>query len=140
APNFAAVQGFRFLGSDAKIEIFDQLATGVFQPTGTRVLGMSFVEAGSQPLRLPATTKSGEDVALNATPGTFDLLYAHQDGYITGKRAFFFQDDVKTFFVAPEEILIWEWVAQAPNRIAPPILDIPKDVYYKPHRAPPGDP
>ena len=130
--NFASVNGFHFLGCDEKLEIFTTSITGLFEPTGTVVDGMFFTERGSSLLNLPTATSPVEGVALNRSPGRFSLLYAHQDGYLTGTRPFFFQDDVKTYFVVPRMTQVVEWIWTNPDWIDPFYVDVIKQLYYEP--------
>jgi len=98
-------EGWKFTGGDGRTEPWNRIMRGVYQPTGTVVDGMSFVEDGSQPLRVPKVLTSGEEVALTVTPGQFGLMYLHQDRYITGLRPFFYVDDTRTYLVESVE----EW-------------------------------
>ncbi len=129
--HWAIVQGFHFTGCDGHVQIFNRRINGVFQPTGTVVDSMMFTERASVPLKLPQSS-SGEGVALQATPGTFRLLYAHQDAAITGQRSFFYQDDEKTYFVSPHEVDVTYWIwAQSPDYVEPYHIDLLKRYYYE---------
>jgi Tc toxin complex TcA C-terminal TcB-binding domain/Neuraminidase-like domain/Salmonella virulence plasmid 28.1kDa A protein len=54
-------------------------------------------------------------LTLNKTPGTFNLLTAHQDRQFTAQRPFFFQDDRRAFLVLPEQPLGLNW--SQPNEV-----------------------
>jgi hypothetical protein len=97
--NGAVVDGWNFTGCEGKVEPYERIIQGVFQPAGTTVDGMTFAEWGSSPLSLPKVLSSGEHVALANTPGRFSLAYLHQDGHITGLRPFFYADDARTYLV-----------------------------------------
>ena len=130
--HWAMVQGFHFTGCDGQIQIFNRQINGVFQPTGTIVDSMMFTERGSAPLKLPHAS-SGEAIGLQVTPGTFRLLYAHQDAAITGHRSFFYQDNEKTYFVSPRDIEVTYWIwAQDPVLVDPFHIDLMKQYYYEP--------
>jgi Tc toxin complex TcA C-terminal TcB-binding domain/Neuraminidase-like domain/Salmonella virulence plasmid 28.1kDa A protein/Putative peptidoglycan binding domain len=67
---------------------------------------------------------------LKKTPGRFQLLYPHQDDQFLSQRPFFYQDNIKTFFVIPEnniEVILWN----ISSRISPAIIDGIHEYYYK---------
>src|SRR5205814_9920161 len=68
--------------------------------TGTNFYQMFLKEAAESLLYLPAPT---ETAALNQTPGTFRLLPPHDGASIAGHPSFY-QDDTRTFFVAPADL------------------------------------
>lgn len=131
---FATTKGFHFTGCDGQVELFSIDIGGIYQVPGTEVDGMLFREKGSSPLLLPkGATDGGDDSALTATPGTFSIAYAHQDGYLTGRRPFFFQDLEKTYFVVPSEELVRERHWQDPYTIDPGfIIGLVNKYYYEP--------
>jgi hypothetical protein len=131
------VSGFNFTGCNGRIKSFNMLATGIYQTTGTVVDGMFFVEAGYGPLNLPkGISEIGEAAALQKTPGQFSLLYPHQDGYLTGRRPFFFQDERRTYFVVPETHSVIEWIWTQPAWTDPVYIDLVQHYYYEPDPIP----
>ena len=133
APNNAweKINGFFFTGCNGRIQTFVGDSVGVFQPTGTIVSGMTFVEHGLSPLHLPKEPRGPEGIALEFTPGEFSLLYAHQDMWLTGDRPFFYQDEVKTYFVLPIKAPHIEYTWKYPDRIDPTVIDLLKRKYYE---------
>jgi peptidoglycan hydrolase-like protein with peptidoglycan-binding domain len=135
--NYAWVQGFHFFGTEGKVSLFSTKITGIFQPTGTAVDGMGFTEdlsgTDSRPLNLPTTSPPGaaEGVALGTTPGRFSLVYAHQDGFISGRRPFFFQDADKTYAVVPREITTHAFPWTRPDWVDPRDIDVIRQRYYE---------
>ena len=130
--NAAEVDGWRFTGCEGRTEPFSTVTRGIFQPSGTSVDGMRFVEQGEKPLSLPKGLSPGDAVALTNTPGRFELMYLHQDGYLTGLRPFFYADDGRTYFV--ESVEAWErvWTFPIKNTIEPVMVDEMLRHYYQP--------
>ena len=80
-------------------------------PARGHLVGLAVVETGSGPLSLPTSTtdffgnsnKGGVShiLTLEATPGTFRIVYPHQfEGFAT-QSAFIYEDSSATFFVQP---------------------------------------
>ncbi len=129
----ATVKGWHFTGCDGRIDVFDRIINGVFPPTGSRLDGMFFTEVPSSPLILPkARGGKTEDVVLASTPGTFSLAYAYQDGAITARRPFFYQDSIKSFFVTPEDVTVITGSWSSPWRAHPGAIDLVHRAYYTP--------
>jgi hypothetical protein len=120
----ASVETFLFTSvrSDAVIES-GRTIYGVFNPSRTHVRAMRFEEdlliytmilwegqpPPTDPLYLPLDeTTSREEIALNQTPGAgfFQLLYPHQDFFLSGRKPFFFEDQARAFFITPERMPI----------------------------------
>ncbi len=132
---FAPVETFLFSGchADAAIESGRSIY-GVFNPSGTRVKAMRFEEGPADvPLRLPvdATTVREED-ALGTTPGSaaFELLYPHQDYFLTGHRPFFFQDQSRSFLVKPVRLPVSSFKWHVFDSVDPGQIHAVKEHYY----------
>ena len=151
---YAQVEGWYFSSCNGPMEKFQRDIYWIYEPYGTYPRGMQFVEglttsmlipipvAGGgfnllwiptlvqSPLYLPREDNAHEDIALGATPGSFSLLYAHQDGKITGNRPFFYQDDLRTFYVVPSTETTTEWINRW-SQAGPDVFDIDKlHLYY----------
>jgi hypothetical protein len=126
------VGGWCITGSEGKTEPYAREITGIFEPPGTVVDGMTFREVGGQPLNLPKVESSGDAIALGNTPGVYHLTYLHQDGQITGLRPFFFADDSRTYCV--ESVEDWEavltWIQ--PELVDPVHVESVRRLYYEP--------
>ncbi|RKG52238.1 hypothetical protein D7X30_34170 [Corallococcus sp. AB011P] len=132
--HYAVIKGFRFTGCNGRIDIFSKEVYGVFPPRGTKVDGMQFSSANSSPLYLPRTPDGkNEEAALSRMLGLYSLAYAYDDNSINGHGSFFFQDDVKTFFVTPQQVNSSAWAADA-SRVAPTAIDTVRALYYEPRR------
>ncbi|RKH47665.1 hypothetical protein D7X12_02040 [Corallococcus sicarius] len=132
--HYALIKGFHFTGCNGRIDLFEKEVYGVFPPRGTRVDGMQFSSVTRSPLYLPRTPDGkNENVALGLMPGRYSLAYAYDDNSINGHGSFFFQDDVKTFFVTPEQVTQTAWAADA-TRVAPTVIDTVRTTYYEPRR------
>jgi len=148
----ATVGTFFFSGcrNDAIIESGRQIF-GVFNPTATRVKAMRFEETalwlavgpGSSvalplsqtPCFLPVdSTTNREEPALGVTPGsgTFQLLYPHQDYYLSGSRPFFFEDQSRAFIVQPVDTLPIRIHWQKPHMVDPGKYKLVVEHYYNP--------
>ena len=140
--SFATTGGFHFTGCDGQVELFSIAIGGIYQVQGTEVDGMLFRESRffqgmgaelSMPLRLPkGASENGDDTALALTPGIFSIAYPHQDGYLNGRRPFFFQDQEKTYFVVPSEETVIERNWSQPVKTTPGIIDIVNKYYFRP--------
>ena len=113
------VYDFIFTGCDGTVQsregTEDSRYLVVLLPTGTHEENMMFVEDGSSDDQLvlfegdfstfesyeSLSTKKKPIPTLGQTPGTFHLLAPHQDAQFASQRPFFYQDDTRTFFVAP---------------------------------------
>ena len=95
---------------------------GIFNPNATSVNATRFEEdpfvsitGGGGPtiflevqrsLYLPPdNTTNRQEEALAATPGSalYEILYPHQDYFLSGRRPFFFEDQTRAFLVEPED-------------------------------------
>ncbi|MFL5698674.1 MAG: neuraminidase-like domain-containing protein [Ktedonobacteraceae bacterium] len=64
--------------------------------------------------------QSSHLLTLQRTPSRYDLLYPHQFYQFVLQAPFFYQDDERTYFVSPEDLLIGIRSFQ-PNSIIPPL-------------------
>ncbi|MCB2190550.1 MAG: peptidoglycan-binding protein [Deltaproteobacteria bacterium] len=128
----ALVKGFHFTGCDTKVKVFTKTINGIFEPSGTVPLGMTFAERGSSPLRLPKARYSKQDsIVLSSTPGgRFNLLYPYQDHYINAAHPFFFQDDTKTFCVEPKQVRVLRHLWAVSEAVDPVAVDMIHNLYY----------
>ncbi len=131
----ATVGTFFFSGcsSDATMEEGRKIY-GVFNPTGSSVNGTRF-EEGDPLLHLPVDgTSNREEVAFKVTPGSADyqLLYPHQDYYLSGSRPFFFEDQARAFVVQPENTMPLQIQWQVADMVDPGKYKLVVDHYYKP--------
>jgi hypothetical protein len=142
---------FSASSSDAVIEEGREIY-GVFNPTGSRVNGTRFeedtvlktypsqigelqVSVSCPQLYLPVDgTSSREEVAFNATPGSADyqLLYPHQDHFLSGGRPFFFEDQARAFVVQPENTMPLRIQWQVPDMVDAAKYKLVVDHYYSP--------
>lgn len=126
------VDGWLFTGAEGKTEPFRTAIGGIYQPTGTDVDGMAFVERGASALNLPKVVSSGEAVVLANTPGQYELAYLHQDAYITGLRPFFYADDARTYCVESVEGWTMTLPLTRPERLDLATIDDFRRLYYEP--------
>jgi hypothetical protein len=97
--------------------------------TGTRFDRMYQAEVGETPLFLPSPTDA---IALATTPGYFRLL-PHTNGVSIAKHPTFYQDDWRTYFVAPFDKLI-PWDPGTPDTVDPGVIFVDPGtwIYYSP--------
>jgi Tc toxin complex TcA C-terminal TcB-binding domain/PA14 domain len=105
-----------------------EITLAFFKKTGAAVLEVHFQGPGFR-----STTKIPDDSlfrsdalylyragnyrpALNRTPGSFSLPYAHQDARLEDQRPLFYEDAARTFFVKPGKALIPVSTAMKTNR------------------------
>ncbi len=109
----------------------------ISKPPDTLVDGMTYEEKEeiTQQVDHPLTleTEKTDIEVLLSTPGTFRLLYPHQDEQFLSQRPFFYQDDTKTFFVVPEDVEVPiknNWYN--PFKVSPAWIDRIHKYYYIP--------
>ncbi|MFT5171717.1 MAG: hypothetical protein ACI9BD_001495, partial [Candidatus Marinamargulisbacteria bacterium] len=79
-------------------------------PAGTGVENMSLIEEGDSSNEL-SLTESGtwglgltQNLTLNRTPGSFRLIYDHQQDFYLSESPCFFQDEESAYFVTPRDV------------------------------------
>ena len=124
---------FHFTGHGGEVVAREARTRRVNAIRGTAPYDMTFAETASIGLYLPKSLTTAEDaVALAWSPGqtAFEVLYPHQDASVTGQRPLFFQDDTRTFFVSPQEVVVSKVTWRNPAFVTPATVDAARRVYY----------
>lgn len=141
---------------------------GVYNPTGTQLRAMRFEEGLEAMITVPIPLQTGgminvpilstlpfpplllpsdgttnkQEPALNNSPGSvpFEVAFAHQDRWLSGRRPFFFEDQSRAFSVDPEDVNVTLLTWSIPELVDPGKFHIIVDHYYggaKPKPKPP---
>ncbi len=121
-PTYKRINSFHFTACDSGASIVKDSHTflQLFNIPGliqTRPQGMMLQEADIENGKLYLRGDTTNSIALQKTPGLspYYILYAHQDAIAngispytvqTGQRPFFFQDETRTFFLTPMDIIL----------------------------------
>jgi len=124
---------FHFTGHGGEVVLSDARTRRVSAIRGTTPDSMTFRETGAIGLYLPKSLTTAEDaVVLTWSPGAtaFEVLYPHQDASVTGQRPLFFQDDTRTLFISPQEVMVSKVTWRNPIFVTPATIDAARLVYY----------
>ncbi|MBI4488142.1 MAG: hypothetical protein HY694_03575 [Deltaproteobacteria bacterium] len=126
---------FHFKGCNGPVVVSEPTNRDTIQLIGDCwIKGMKLVEVeGDEGSEDKLYLESRNEVILNTTPGTFSLLLPHQDRRFVSQRAFFYQDDTRTFFVTSrvagmvggdfiEGGFVQEWVGYLFHTFYPPYV------------------
>ncbi len=73
----------------------------IYSPLVSKVEFMTFEEIPGEHFYALTTSDLDSLILLYQTPGTFNIVYPHQHSQFAADNSFFYQDDKRTFFVAP---------------------------------------
>ena len=106
---YRPIREFLFAGCEGSVQLKDvNESSEATVPSNTHAWNMMLGEGfmfSDDALYIPRHGATDTPV-LKKTPGAFRLLLPHQDRQFESQRPFFFQDDTRTFFIAPVEVTV----------------------------------